>query len=472
MSKQSLLLAKTVSCLCSLFTFGVLSVQAQSTSEEGVVLEALGQNSQIQIEKLGLLKEELSLQSITSTAKPQASIQVPLSWTNEKTDSISIQTTSVSANAQVSQNISGGGNAGVSFFEQMKNGDIDLRQRELSVSLKQPLLKGFGKNADVFYRIHVQKNQYQMAREQFLENLASKLSDIRSNYWDWVAASALYDIRKKELEYALRELEYQRARFLIGQISQIDTLGAAIDFLRAQSGLNAAEQSEKSARRGLCLALNRKSDSLLPPQSLEVNVESIQPVQVLLLKIDSTSTVLKILKISQDNLNRQLSYNRNRLWPSLDATASYSLGEIDDPLVSSTNNASVGLLLSFDLFRYNERVSKKISEHDVAISKIKEESTRKELQAQLYGLFDNWKGDSLQFAIQSAEVEMAQKRYDVILQEEKLGAVDALTRQKAKNDLIEAQIGKLEKAITLKKIEITLDLSTKNIFQKFRLETP
>ena len=106
------------------------------------------------------------------------------------------------------------------------------------------------------------------------------------------------------------------------------------------------------------------------------------------------------------------------------------------------------------------------------LNKIRKDEAVRQLRSDVEGFYDAWRTDSLRYSLQAKQVYLAQTRYQAMLEEEKLGEVDMLTRIKVKNDLVEAQIEKLNKGIILKMIEISLDQTTKNVFSKFGVEIP
>lgn len=457
-----------------------ISANAISLSEEDAINRALENNPAVRIEKLSNEKSKNSLKSIKTNALPKIDASVPASYSNIKTYNDSFQTSreekTVTAQGNISQAVLGGGNLSVSAN---RTADISApdsmpQSTNVSINYKQPLIKGAWKSADVFYNIYLQKNQFNISQMQFIQNISSALSDVRTWYWNWISKSALAKIRRDEVEYAEKEIQYQRARFLLGQISIIDTIGANIELLKSKISLVSAEQSEKQSRRILAKALDC-DESLLSeiPDSLNIPVSDIKPLEDAFALVESTDTGLRIIQITMASLYRQLEYSKNQRLPSLDLNTGYNINMPDNSASSlKTNNATVGLILSYNLFPQKERYTVSNMKNDLAINKIKEDNAKKDLKLWTINLFDSWRMDSLQYELQAKQVELAEVSYKAMQEEEQLGSIDALSRLKVKNDLIQARIEKLNMAIELKRLEIAFDLATKNIFNKFGVMLP
>lgn len=462
----------------------ILPLYAQPLTEAAAVLRALENNPDIRVEKLTLKQENHTLQSVKSEGGLQAVIEAPLTYTAGtiqapplSSDSTS-ETTTASVNGSVSRLMPGGGTAVVQASEGMNavTSDSTNYETELTLSYSQPLLKGFGKNNTKAHNIRIQKNRYKISREEFSEELANKLSRVREAYWRWFAASALAEIRRQEVEYAGKEIAYQRARFRLGEISVMDTLGAHVEWLKAKGTLAEAEQGAKNTRHELAVLLDINAAALERPSSFEIAPSSIQSLADALRAAEEEDAELKKINILRENINRQLAYDKNRKLPALDLTVSHAVEQAGDQFLGSAYgsaaNATVGLLLTWDILHRKEKHAAEITEIEVQKQRILEETYRKQLKNTIENLFDTWTTDTIRYALQVTEEQKARQFYEAVLQESDLGAVDQLTRIKAKNDLVDAQIGKLNRAIKLKQIEIAVDEATKNIFPKFGVNQP
>jgi len=259
---------------------------------------------------------------------------------------------------------------------------------DLSLSLVQPLLKGFGRTYTEQEILFAAKDHE--ASLQDLRNQAfSLLSDVRKAYFDVLALRDDLRYRQSSLDLAKQVQEENRARVEVGVLPQVELLEAEVGVKTRERDLLDAERAYRDALDQLNLLVNVSPRVRPGEEALE------QPE----LSMDEESGVLAALQLRPElqrrlreleRLQLQATIDNNQLLPNLDLSASYGQKGIDSSATDSLEGAldknlrdwQVGLNLRFpignraaksDLLRTNLQIKGQHSDLEQLRSEIRSE---------------------------------------------------------------------------------------------------
>ena len=142
----------------------------------------------------------------------------------------------------------------------------------LTLSLKQPLLRGRGPKANLA-RIRIAKNSREIAENQLMTQVMTTVSDVVKAYWDLVGAEQQLAVRETSLENAQRLLDVNQRRLDIGIGAALEVVQAKASVAQRTSDLIGARNQVGSAEDRLKLLLDLKENE-------EFSNKRIVPVDV------------------------------------------------------------------------------------------------------------------------------------------------------------------------------------------------
>jgi outer membrane protein TolC len=202
--------------------------------------------------------------------------------------------------------------------------DVDLR-----ATLRQPLLRGAG--------IRVNTASILVARDQTrITDARTRLAAIRilseadRAYWRLFAARAELEVRRRQYEIALEQVERSRRRVLAGEEAEVDILRA-----RSAAGANieliiVAEAETRRRQRDLKRIINRPDLPLDGPTRVELDTApnpvglDLDPDSLTEFALEHRMELFESeLQLAIDALNIDVA--RNAALPALDADVTYNL---------------------------------------------------------------------------------------------------------------------------------------------------
>ncbi len=200
---------------------------------------------------------------------------------------------------------------------------------DLTLTLTQPLLRGFGLNANLV-RVRSAKNQQQIATEQVQFQLLNSIGQVIKAYWDLVGAIETLTVQQQSLANANRVLRINEQRYELGTAAALEVLsakaGVAVrqsDLISARTAVFAAEDLLKTLiglydESGELLSM----DSLVPTQrpqikDVEWDVESSMRTAL------ERRPDVKAAELQVRNAEIQEKSARNELLPQFDLKGSY-----------------------------------------------------------------------------------------------------------------------------------------------------
>ncbi|MFH0921449.1 MAG: TolC family protein [Fibrobacterota bacterium] len=460
-------------------------------SEKEAILLALSRHPDIRIQAYALTTDSLRLAAAKSAARPlitlsgeNAAEYHPAIREDNGMAATTHQEFSGNLKASASTLLPGGGSVSLSAsngYNRNPDSSRTIHASRLSLLLKQPLLQNAWGLSDAEVGIRVERNNLALSRKQFDAAVEQVLSDVRGNYWDWVLAERQRIIRETDLSYASQELENARTRLKLGVGTEMDTLSSALERLRALDNMVTAQYAERLARLTLLQALGLPDNASEAPADTEVQLAPLPPADSLRARAQRENPKLRLLDATRANLELQLKQSRNRLLPAMDVVAGVNR-DADGTRPFTSNRASAfspavtdpyaGILFTYDLLSRNARISGRQVNASLQSNAAEREKASNTLALDVENLLAAWQEDSLRLTIRETEVRIAEKNFHQTEESFKLGSVDNLAMTKAKNDLINAYLNRLNAIVGLKKVEISVDRATGTGLRRFQDAAP
>lgn len=245
----------------------------------------------------------------------------------------SLVTTTKQANFTVQEGFSTGAVASLGFNNQnafVSSGRPDLNPLQtgnLTVSLTQPLLSGFG--FAVNHRgIRQAENSLKVQDYVFKQQVMTTVGGIISLYWDLVSFNEQVKVAEQALSTAQKLYEDNKKQVEIGTLAQIAIIQAEAEVATRQQDLTVAQTNVLQQETIIKNALSRNgvaSPSLadahiIPLDKIRVpDVEPIEPIQDLVAKALSDRPELPESRLNIENSKLSILGDRSALLPSISA---------------------------------------------------------------------------------------------------------------------------------------------------------
>ena len=301
---------------------------------------ALSRNLDLQVGRYDVAKAEVSIAGATGTFDPQLSLGISGDWSKSPA-------ATQLAGAQVNVGRDAKFDLGLAtVLPTGTNLSIDssttrsetnstfffLNPRwntDLTVSVRQPLLQGFGTLVNRS-AIVVARNSRDQTASSFAIKVINTLQSVEDAYWDLIATRQAVEVRQQSLELAQRLLRETQERVKVGTAAPIDTVQSEATVAARQQELITAKNAAANAEDTLKAVLGFDQ-----PDEWNVHIKTsdeltTKPVHPRL--ADSIDVALKkrpevhslLLSIELAALNTRVA--RNSVLPRLDLQATYGWG--------------------------------------------------------------------------------------------------------------------------------------------------
>lgn len=462
---------------CAVVSIGamVLRLGAQPLDEAGVVAAALSTNTTVQILLVERLIDSLHSQNVASGWLPRLNVSAqaalaPVESTLTATGVERASAWTIAPELEIAQTLPGG--ATVTLGAQSSSlGYSGVDQNPSSaqkywLEATQPLLREAWKHAPLEYAVKIQDLA---SRELSLEQrntLATTLSEARQNYWNVYAATKKLQITRQSMEYAQRRLQLERARFAIGTVALIDTLSASLQMAQAQQDLFGDSLALLKARNQLALTLMSRPDSLVLVDSVAFELNPLPPAGELLAQVQRYNPTRQIFELTAQRLHLQQERAKNQLLPDVRAKVSIAQNDEIDRW-SLYNRSVVSLLFSYAL--PNRTLRNTVAEAKLQQQKNEFDARLNEqrLAVAVEELVTTWDQERQRLELAKTSQSIANQHFIAAQRGYELGTVDYLRYIEAENSLRDASLELLSQQIGLKRLEITFDEISGNLFARF-----
>ena len=343
-------------------TSGTAAAEPLRLSLADAVKIAVEKNLPLQVERYNPGQYEAAYLGSKGLYNP--SLKLEASHTDSTEPAAGLTTRTSRLNAGISQLLSTGATATVSFAntylgaDQTSNlaGRASYWQSSLGFSISQPLLKGRGREVTEL-AIDSARLTMDASLEGLRGSLSALIAQIRTEYFALYSLKEEVLVRRASLELAKRVLHDTRARVAAGTMPAMETLNAEYGVAGREKELIDTEQSVKN-QEDLLLQL------LQQPLSHSVELTDVPSQAAYPLvehqEIQRAYELRPELKALQKNIEQQELQTRvtsNRMLPDLTATAAVSTGGLganyprDFDRMSSGNYPvwEIGLAFSYPL---------------------------------------------------------------------------------------------------------------------------
>lgn len=207
----------------------------------------------------------------------------------------------------------------------------------MQFSLKQPLLKGMGSEINRT-SIIVANNNKAISDQEFAFKVMEVLTRTREAYWDLVYLNKELKVQQESLDRANDFLERVRLRVKVGSLAPIEIVAAQATVAVRKEALIGIRHQINNTQDSLKALINKKD---LPPGSDVQILPNKKPVyNAATLDLDQLKERAyknrpdyQKAKLEMENKERELTFNKNQLKPSLDLQGRVRLkGERGDPV--------------------------------------------------------------------------------------------------------------------------------------------
>jgi len=231
--------------------------------------------------------------------------------------------------ASLSQTVPSGATLGLSLdaayrdtFTQPQPALNPEHRGTLTLSLVQPLLKGFGRLVTE-QQIRFAVADQQLSLQDLRARAFSVLGEARNSYYAAIRARDELAYRRSSVELARRIVEENRARVEVGAMARVELLEAEVGLESRQRDLLDAERAYRDNLDALALLVN--SPELLEPVDADLLTLSV-PIEEQAAFDSALASRPELLRRIQEleRIDLERRINRNTLLPALDLSGSYA----------------------------------------------------------------------------------------------------------------------------------------------------
>jgi outer membrane protein TolC len=358
-------------------------------------------------------------------------------------------------NSSISQLLWTGGTAALTF----NNAYADTTpvtgwQTGLGVSISQPLLKNFGREATDI-NINISRSSKFASLERFNSLLLTTVSQVRTEYFKLQSLREEQRVKKVSLELAQKILVEAKARVKAGVLPAMETLNAEFGAVTREKDLIDAE-----------LAVSDQVDVLRLLLQIDSKTADLQTVDILpreLIVIEESESIQKALNRSDiRELKRNLELNelqsknlRQKNRPDLSLIASTQLTGLDSSYQGNMKKVvtfdypvwSVGLNLSYPLWdgaAENEyrRSKLKIEQTSLQLHSLEEKSSN-EVRAAIRAVAAGYK----QIEVTDRGTKFAEERLRAFTRKNEVGLATTKDVLDVENDLAVARSNQIKAVV-------------------------
>ncbi len=196
----------------------------------------------------------------------------------------------------------------------------------LNVTLKQPLLNGFGTLVNRAAIVIARNNRAQTS-EAFTLQVMNTLSKVENAYWDLVAARKAVAVKEESLKLAERLLDETRQRVRVGTLAPIDLVQPKATVAARKQTLIAAQNVAENAEDALKALLGFDQ-----PAEWNIRIKTAGKLKTPAVHPALSASIEKALKHRPDihqellalqSIRLNVNVARNHTLPRLDLQASY-----------------------------------------------------------------------------------------------------------------------------------------------------
>jgi outer membrane protein TolC len=367
------------------------------------------------------------------------------------------------------------------------------------VTAQQPLLAGFGLATNLRF-LRIAKTNLKVSDIAFKAQIIATVTKICNLYWDLVNAYDNEQVQERSVAFAEETLSTSRKQFALEAIPEMDVLKAETDLAARQQDLTVARTNLELQELYMKNALTRSLDDpalqempVVPVDRIAGAIEPVtEPVQQMIAAALNSRTELEESSLVLKNSELSRKSARNALLPYLDLYGVYKgtgaggemnpkypdksvttvlpsgiEGVLTDAFNNTTPEYTVGLSLSIPLRNRVAKADQYRTELEYRQSQVYLEELKKSIRIEVRNArFALEQGASRVESARKAR-DLSQKTFDIMQQEQKLGAGSNQQTLSAEHDLAVAESALVTAETDYEKARIEMRRATGSIIEDY-----
>ena len=356
------------------------------------------------------------------------------------------------------------------------------------VLIQQQLLSGFGFAPNLRY-LRLAKNNRKTSEIAFKQQVIATATQIENIYWDLESAYQDEQVKERSLAFAEKSLDDERKQLQLQAVPAMDVMKAESEVAQRQQDLTISKTTLQLQESFIKSALTKQLDQTLeempviPTASLDAfQPEPVPSVQDLIDQALKDRPDVNLLQINEDSYQVSRKAVRNAMLPTVNLTgyyAGYGLGGQPSPnspptvstpagfggtLQNTFNNSSPDYLaevqVSIPLRNRQARADQFRSELEYRQAQLQVVQQKKNLRIEVRNAAYTLEQGSARVEAARKARDLAQRTFDIMRQEQQLGAGSNFQTLSAEHDLAIASSALGAAETTYEKSRVELYQST------------
>ncbi len=318
----------------------------------------------------------------------------------------------------------------------------------ITLGFNRPLGRGAGKHINRIPR-YVASNNLQLSYEQLDDQTRTLKRSILDSYYQAVTARQAIDVRQRNLETALKQLERAVERYKVGLGIQADVLQAENNVLNQRSTLLSAEKGYQDILDTLTTLVGLPQEYTLAVDTGEALLDrnAVLPDDLWDL-VRNNSFELKSLNTQLANQRLQREQLEDQLKPALGLSVSYGRSGDEDsvgPAVSSLSNDNLQLGLNWQTKKGERSTKASLAQNqlDLASLELDMQQTELELKGRVRERQRDLETKAEQIGLAESNLAVTQQAYEIAVERNNVGLATTLDVIEAQEDVLAAELALL-----------------------------
>jgi outer membrane protein len=221
-----------------------------------------------------------------------------------------------------------GGSLSASAIFQTRPDDVAPfpRSSDLRVSVRQPLLRGFGPNA-TFFELRSSRRGREGQERAYVMGRQRLAVDVTRSFYQVIQQRQLLAVARQSYKRSESLRKASQARLEVGLVSKLDVFRAELQEAQAQESMVRAETSQQAELERFRTLLGLTPTDAIQPEAAELpdNVTgTVEPLEVLVLRALENRVDLQETRDQVKDARRAASLARQNLLPQLDLNVTMS----------------------------------------------------------------------------------------------------------------------------------------------------
>ncbi|MCC7479543.1 TolC family protein [bacterium] len=331
-------------------------------------------------------------------------------------------------------------------------GSLSGRQENFSsgitLGFTRPLGRGAGKHLGRIPR-YIASNNLQLSYQQLDDQTRSLKRNILDTYYQAVTARQAIDVRQRNIETALRQLERAVERYKVGLGIQADVLQAENNVLNQRTNLLNSVKSYQDLLDTLTtlVGLPQEYELALDTGEALLDRSAVLPEDLWALVL-SNSFELKSLNTQLANLRLQREQLEDQVKPQIGLNVSYGRSGDEESFgsaVSSLSNDSIQLGLNWQATKGERSAKASIAQNqlDLASLELEMQQTELELKGRVRERQRDLETKADQIGLAESNLAVTQQAYEIAVERNNVGLATTLEVIEAQEDVLAAELAVL-----------------------------